>query len=136
MFYGGSMMGRSMRKMLNKQVVKFFVTGLMAAVTEYGSFFILIQLDTPAVAANVLSFLSTLVVGFMMQKYWVFKAGNDARRQLIHYAMLASINLVISSTLIWLMVDILSVAPLIAKLIIMALIAASNYLLLSKIIFR
>ena len=130
------MMRRSMRKVPSKKVIKFLVTGLVAAVTEYGSFFLLIQVGTPAVAANVLSFLSTLSVGFTLHKRWVFKAGNDGRKQLAHYVTLASVNLVVSSVLIWLAVDVLHVAPLLAKLGIMAMIAASNYLLLSKVIFR
>jgi putative flippase GtrA len=119
-----------------KQIFRFGVTGGTAAVVEYVCFLLLIYVQVSSIVANIISFALSLLVGFTLHKLWVFKARGRTRRQLTKYLLLAGINVAISSTLIWLAVDVLAYAPWIVKLCTMVLIAASNYLVFSRFIFQ
>lgn len=125
-----------LKNKLNKRPVRFVITGGLAAVTEYVSFATLIFLHSNIIIANVISFALSLVVGFTLHKLWVFKAVGESKKQATSYILLACINITISSCLIYIAVEKLAVLPLVAKLVTMVLIACSNYVLFSRIVFR
>lgn len=124
------------KKLLHKKPVRYLTSGLLTALTEYGSFIILTHVIANIVLDNAMSFTLSLFVGFTLNKLWVFQAVGNHKRQAFGYLLLASINLIFSSLLIWFIAEVLKLNPFFAKLGVMAIIAGSNYLLFSKLIFR
>ncbi len=120
----------------HSRLIKFIISGGTAAVVEYGLFALFNALGVPLVIANTLSFIGGLLVSFSLNRTWVFLSKERARRQFGLYVLLALINLVIGNTIIFLLHDGFGVYALVAKLIVMVLIASWNYLIFSRFIFK
>ncbi len=118
------------------RILRFLVSGGLAAIVEGSSFLLLHHLKLPIILANTVSFLCGLIVSFLMNKLWVFANKGDTSLQLILYFTLAGVNLVLSNLIIWLLVNETPAAPLIAKIFTMIVIAAWNYAFFSKLIFK
>lgn len=116
------------------KVFKFLISGGLAAATEYGSFLIFI-LALPVVPANALSFMLGLVVSFSLNRSWVFVSKGNTKKKFAQYFLLALINLTLGSLLIFTLTT-MGTFALIAKIIVMLLIASWNYLIFSKLIFK
>lgn len=116
------------------KVIKFLVSGGLAAVTEYVSFLALI-LIIPVVPANALSFMLGLIVSFSLNRSWVFESRQETKKKFMQYSLLAFVNLIIGSAFIFALTA-AGVLALVAKVIVMLLIALWNYLIFSKIIFK
>ncbi|MDB5177132.1 MAG: hypothetical protein JWN75_800 [Candidatus Saccharibacteria bacterium] len=125
-----------MQKKTFYKITKFLVSGGTAALIEYSSFFALIHyFQELLIMSNIVSFALGLLASFLLNKQWVFKERGDTRRQLLLYFSLALLNLLLSSLLIWLLVNTVGMPAVIAKLFIMAVIATWNYVIFSKLIF-
>lgn len=116
------------------KVFKFLISGGLAAATEYASFLVFV-IVLPVVPANALSFMLGLVVSFLLNRSWVFGSKENTKKKFTKYFLLALINLALGSLLIFILTTIGALA-LIAKIVVMLLIASWNYLIFSKIIFK
>lgn len=121
---------------INSRVLRYLTAGSVTALSEYLSFILLVPTHINVIGANALSYTISLFVGFTLNRKWVFKSDGSRNKQAIHYAILSVVNLGIGTVLIWMLTDVLSVVPYIAKVISMATIAFSNYIIFSKLLFR
>ena len=121
-----------------RSVGRFLISGGLAATVEYGVFLLLHALfgDIFILATQTISFLCGFVVSFTLNKKWVFKSDGRVRRELVRYAMLATMNLVITNIVIWLLVNEIHVTAWIAKIAVMAMVVAWNYVIYQKLIFN
>lgn len=116
--------------------LKFLATGGMAAATEYGSFSLLVLLvPSMLLLENVISFLLGLCVSFALNRSWVFASRSQTKRKFTKYFVLAMVNLVISTSLLYITTHSFAIPTLVAKLAIMVAIALWNYVIFSKLIF-
>lgn len=120
----------------SRRIVKFVISGLCAAATEFLVFFVLHNLDLQLVASHVLSFLCGLAVSFTLNKQWVFSRKGQGVSQFAAYTTLALVNIVVGSVLLVLLTDTLGVPAIISKLGVMAAIATWNFIIYERIIFR
>jgi putative flippase GtrA len=118
------------------RILRFLVSGGLAAIVEATSFLLLNNLNRSIVLANSVSFVCALVVSFGMNKLWVFSSKGNVSRQFTLYFTLAAVNLAMSNLIIWLMVNEARATPLIAKILTMMIIAVWNYAFFSKLIFK
>jgi putative flippase GtrA len=80
-------------------------------------------------ASNLVSFTITLLVGFLLMKYLVFTGSNlKGRIQLFRYTLSSLTNLVISTLLLKLFVEVLHINAIIAQLITTVIVIAIAYL--------
>ena len=120
-----------------RSIVRFLVSGGLAAIVEY-AVFLLLQLflgNHLLFIAQTISFLCGFVTSFTLNKKWVFKSGGNVRGELMRYATLAAVNLVLTNVVIWLLVNDLHISAWIAKIAVMAMVVAWNYIIYKKIIF-
>jgi|GEM_PF-978179 len=125
-------------KLLKDTRVRYLLVGGSSAGIEYGLFALLVVVGMHAGWANAVSFLVGFLYTFILHNSWSF-AGNHKHAshvRLLSYALLAGINVVATSLLVTLQVDILAINPFIAKVVCMGMVVVWNYLLLSRIIFR
>ena len=120
------------------RVIKFLISGGAAALLEFSIFILLINLTNKEllVMSQSVSFLSGFILSFILQKIWVFESKGSVSGELVKYGLLAAINLVLSSLLIWALVDLLGVDSSLGKIIVMGMVAARNYMIFQKIIFK
>lgn len=121
-----------------KRLIKFLISGISAATTEYTVFLLLhiIISDKLIIISQSVSFLCGFVVSFVLNKKWVFKSSGNTKNELIKYASLATINLILSNILIWILISNIHIVFWLAKFIVMALVATWNYIIFQKIIFN
>jgi putative flippase GtrA len=120
-----------------KKIIKFLISGFLAAGMEYGVFLILFQLlSLEVLLSNSVSFLCGLIVSFSLNRAWVFNSRENGKKQFAAYFTLALVNLAISNVLVWAMVHQLYVSAFVAKFLCMGLIATWNYVIFGKLIFR
>jgi len=120
------------------RILKFLVSGTLAAFVEYVVFYTLVTLLYPNVIiiANIVSFLCGLLLSFTMNKVWVFNSKSIIKDVFFRYFAVAMINLVLGTLLIGFLVNSIGILPLISKVLVMLLIAANNFLIFSRFIFN
>lgn len=117
--------------------IRFLVVGGGAALLELATFQALVLLGLDPVAANALSFLLGMTSSFIGYRIWSFAGDHTlpVAGQFGAYATLAGFNAVASSVMIHALIG-AGLQPWTAKAGCMALIAAWNFLLLNRLIFR
>lgn len=131
-------MRNSLASLLGDKRLRYILIGGSSAVFEYISFILLNYLLSNIILANVISFIIGLLYSFLLHRGWTFSGGSHRHNpssQLLSYAILALVNVVLTSILIGFQVGTMNVPPFIAKLVCMALVVCWNYLLLNKVIF-
>jgi putative flippase GtrA len=125
--------------MKDSTLVKFGISGLMAAGAEYGLFALLLHSNMRLLIANVLSFAAGVIVSFTLNRNWSFKSGDPyakkMNRQFMFYLVLALVNVIISSLIVEGLVT-TGVLPLIAKIFSMAVIASYDFVIFKFRIFN
>lgn len=120
------------------RLLRFLLSGGTAAVVEYTTF-ILLQSGHGAdglLLSQSVSFACGFIVSFVLNRHWVFRSSGTWGTELTKYGALAAINLVLSNIAISLLVGPLGAPPLLAKLAVMAMVVAWNYVIFSRLVFR
>lgn len=123
---------------MSSRVLRFLVSGGSAAAAEY-LVFIALQwgaAQPPLILSQSFSFACGFVISFLMNRLWVFRSAGSWTGDLARYGALAAINLVLGNIAISLLVGPADLHPLVAKLVVMVLIAVSNYAVFSRVVFR
>ena len=123
-------------KINHMRIGKFLIAGGLAAGTEYVSFVVLKLFIDELIITQSLSFMCGFVVSFYLQKSWVFRSIGKTYEELPKYLVLAVINLILSNIVMSLLVNTANLEEMIAKILVMAMIACWNYLIFQKIIFK
>lgn len=123
---------------MNSRVFRFLMSGGSAAAAEYLVFLALQSAlgHAPLILNQSFSFACGFVVSFLLNRHWVFQSAGSWTGDLARYGLLAGINLVLGNVAITLLVGPLGLHPLVAKLVVMVMIAAWNYAIFSKVVFR
>lgn len=124
-----------LKKSSLKRISRFLISGGTAAITEFITFLILNKFITFIIIANSLSFLFGLIISYNLNKSWVFNTRGSFKR-FSQYLILAIINLFLSNIFLIFLTKSISIPELISKIITMILIATSNYIIFSRIIFK
>ena len=83
-----------MRK-LKKQLLRFFTTGIIAVVTDFILYFILIEFLSIDFS-KFISFISGTFVAFLMNKFWTFEKKLIDFKEVIRFILLYSISLLVN----------------------------------------
>lgn len=130
---------KSAQAIIDNNKVRYLLVGGTSVAMEYGVFLVLANvIGVGAVVANIISFLTGFFYSFIFHCGWTFKGDyqHGVKRQFVGYATLATINVVATSVLISVQVDVIHIPAFIAKLVCMALVVVWNYLLLNRVIFK
>ena len=120
-----------------KQFIKYGVTGGLAFLLEYSTFYVLNSiLGLWYIWSNSLAMTFGFALSFTLNRYWSFKSTSNVIKQLFMYGALFLINLGISNLLMMLFIDILSIKPMISKIIAICILICWNYIIYKKIIFK
>lgn len=122
---------------MTPRFLRFLVSGGSAAAVEYAAFLLLQATFGPSwlLASQSLSFACGFAISFLLNRHWVFNSKGKAGQELIKYGIVAGINLAAGNLAILLLVEAAGIHPLIAKFLVMGMIAAWNYLIFSRLVF-
>ena len=117
-----------------RRILRFLLSGGSAAISEY-VVFVFLSYVMPLLVANSISFMVGLLISYGMNRTWVFKSTSAKKQEFLRYIGLAGTNLIASNLLI-IMFTHIGVESLLAKGLVMGMIAAWNYLIFSRFIFK
>lgn len=120
------------------KVVRFVISGGTATLVNVLSLYIFTDLmGIYYVISAILSYITSFIVSFSMQKYWTFKENSsiNLRSQAIYYFLVTLFNLGLNALFIYLLVQYASFHYLLAQIVISLLIAIESFFVY-KYIFR
>lgn len=126
-------------KLLQKSVVRYVVVGVSSLAVDYTVLLVLFHVFGVNVAvASIIAMVCGLVVNFMLNKLWSFKAEGGTKqsiKQAVLYGTLVVVNLAFTSWFASYMLT-LHIGPEISKLVSTAIITLWNYILYKLLIFK
>lgn len=122
----------------HKRFVRFIISGSTVAVIGILILFILVDLlKIWYLLSSTIAFFVTLVVNFILQKFWTFEDNaGKMHMQMSLFFLNALMNLVLNTVLMYGMVDMLRVHHLLAQGVVMGVLAVVNYTVYRVYIFR
>lgn len=119
------------------QLSRYMVSGIIAFLTEYIIFTILLYLSTHnIILSNVISMSTGFVISFLLNRHWSFKSKSNPYIQIFMLFFLFIINLFISTETIFYLSHLFGLTPFISKIMMMIFIALWNFIIYKKFIFR
>lgn len=124
-----------------KQIANYGFFGLLTTAVNYGVFYVLLDLlFVPYGVANAVALLLSVAFAFVVNKQFVF-ASKDWSLSVLKKELPAFLSARVVSGLIdvggmWLLVDALTVAPKLAKILVNVLVIVLNYVFSKLFVFR
>lgn len=119
------------------QLSRYMVSGVVAFLSEYLIFTLLIYLSSHNIVfSNVVSMSTGFIISFLLNRHWSFKSKSNPYIQLFMLFFLFIINLFISTGTIYLLSHSIGLTPFISKIAMMIFISLWNFVIYKKYIFR
>lgn len=124
---------------LNNEIVRYTISGGIVTLTNAAGYFILLNIGVVYTAANIISLVMSKVVGYLLNKFWVYKSHNSSFKQmlmeLIRFILARGFTGLIDFFGLIVMVELIGVNERISKIIIMLIVIVLNYILGKKAVF-
>ncbi len=112
-----------------KQFSTYICCGLLAAVADFGSFYLLLQLNVWYVAASVTGSVLGFTTAFLCHKYIVFKKRENFGKHLGKYALVDFLSTGLATLILFALVEYLGFTAEIAKVLSMGSVVFWNFFL-------
>lgn len=127
------------RKALGNEIIRYAITGGLVTLTNTVGYFLLREVGIIYTAANIVSLILSKVVGYLLNKFWVYKSKNDNLRQMLlelfRFILARGFTGLVDFFGLILMVELLGWNDRISKIIIVLLVIVLNYVLGKKAVF-
>lgn len=137
------------KKYVSPRFFRYGVSGSLTLVISWFTFFILFQFIFQQKNVNLhfitlsgytatiaINFMITLLIGFLMQKYVTFTASElKGRRQLVRYAQVSLLNLLLNYLVVKFLWEVLHIFPSISNVIASLVITVVSYFFQTKYTF-
>lgn len=121
------------------RVLRFILAGGTSALSQITVLYVFTDLlGIWYLYSSILSFIIALFISFTLQKFWAFKdrTMNDAHIQFFKYTIIIFIGLILNTSMMYFLVDILNIWYILSQIITGAFIAVVNFLSYKKFIFN
>lgn len=120
------------------KLIRFLVSGGLAAIVNLSILYILTEwMGWWYLASATISFIVSILVGFLLQKLWTFNHLQEhrTRRQFFLYSVWMLLYLGLNLGLMYLLVDGIKVYYLVSQFITSGLLAVLSFFVYSRIVF-
>jgi putative flippase GtrA len=118
-------------------VIRYGLVGLLGTALHFGSVIALVEgAGLDPVPASALGFVLVLVVSYILNRTWTFRARSGGRRQFAVYSAVSLLGLGLNSAIMFITVHLLQWDYLYGQGLVVAVVPASNYLLNRAWTFR
>jgi dolichol-phosphate mannosyltransferase len=121
------------------KIVRYLISGGTAAASNLLALFLLVHFGhIHYLQASVLAFAMSVAVSFTMQKFWTFRDTplHDVHTQFARYLVVILVNLLLNTTLVYLLVEKAGMWYLIAQGIATIIVAVLGYFGYRHFVFR
>jgi putative flippase GtrA len=108
------------------QVIRFCAVGILNTIVGYGAFFILVNYLYYLVALLIAHIIG-VIHSFFWNKYWIFKTIKINLVEFIKFIIIYVIVLVVNAVALFTCVDVISVDPRLAQLILLPIITGVSF---------
>ena len=124
----------------NKEVINYLVVGVFGTVISIASFAILMNVGIETVLSNVISWIITVIVMYVMNRYFVFvkhaKGFAAILREIVSFVSARIFTLLLETLIVWLGIDVMHLNAIIIKTFAQILVIVLNYVFSKLFIFR
>ena len=120
-----------------EQFIKFGVVGCINTATSLLIYYVLLFFNVQYLLASISGYIFSSVVGFILNKFWVFQAkGTKTLQETIRYYIVYGCALLMNLTIMYLQVDILLISDKIAPLITLCVTVPFNFIMSRVWVFK
>jgi putative flippase GtrA len=117
------------------QFVRYLLSGVAAAISDFGSFMILLHGGMWYGYASLLGISVGFIVSFLLRRYWIFFGKSNVWTHFARYLSLAGINTILSTILLYILVEHFQLAEETSKILSMSVFTTWNFFLYRFAIF-
>lgn len=132
-------MVKLIRKFLDNEIMRFAISGGLVTLTNAVGYFLLREIGLLYTIANIISLVLSKIVGYLLNKFWVYRSKNDnllqAFLELLRFILARGFTGLVDFFGLILMVELLGWNDRISKIIVMLLVIVLNYVLGKKAVF-
>lgn len=121
---------------LKKELVTYLVSGGITTGVNYLLYTGLLLLNTPYLAANSAAWIGAVLTAYYLNRRWVFHSKKRIPAELLSFASLRFLTLLLENLLLWLFISRFETAPLPAKIAVSVVTVIGNYILCKFKIFK
>ncbi|MEA4839631.1 MAG: GtrA family protein [Bacteroidales bacterium] len=124
-------------RLLKSSFLKYGVIGVFGLVVDMGIFYLLHKmLGVNYVVSNIISSSLAVVHNFILNSFITFKVKDRLLRRFASFYLIALVGMAVSSGMLAVMIDGLSMDSMVAKMISILIVAVIQYFLNKKLTFR
>ena len=124
----------------NKELINYLIVGVIGTIISIASFAVLMKVGVETVTSNVISWIITVIVMYVMNRYFVFAehAKGVARiiREIVSFVSARIFTLLLETLIVWLGIDVMHLNAIIIKTVAQILVIVLNYVFSKLFIFR
>lgn len=124
----------------HQEMINYLVVGGIGTVVSILSFTILLNLGINTIASNVISWIITVALMYVLNRYFVFKKHAKkfwpVIREIVSFVSARIITLLIETLIIWVGIDVMHLNAVIIKTFAQILVIVLNYAASTLFIFR
>ena len=130
---------RWIQRALKSEVIRYAIAGGMVTLTNAVGYFLLLQVGFFYTRANIISLILSKVVGYVLNKFWVYQSQNNNLIQILlelfRFVLARGFTGVVDFLGVIVLVELCGWNERISKIIVMALVIVLNYVLGKKAVF-
>lgn len=116
---------------------KYVFSGISSMLLELGLFYILIHFFSwDAVLSSNISLICAGILNYFLSRYWVFVKTSDIRREIILFAVIFFVSILINNAIFLFSIHFLKFSPLLSKFTAILISTGFNYLTKRYLVFK
>ena len=123
----------------NKIYIKYFIAGITGAAVHLFILTVFYRfLGVSVVISTSLGFVVAFFVSFYLQKFWTFRDNgrDEMLKQMMIYFIVGAVNMTLNASLMYWLVEKLSVWYLLSQVMVSGVIAIESFLIYKFVIFK
>lgn len=121
---------------LKKELVTYLVSGGITTAVNYLLYAALLFLGIPYLGANSAAWIGAVLTAYYLNRRWVFHSKKRLAAELLSFASLRFLTLLLENLLLWLFIGRFEAAPLPAKITVSVVTVIGNYILCKYKVFK
>ncbi len=120
-----------------EEVLRYLIVGVIGMIISIFSYYLCRNFDLHYAVSNVISWVVTVIVVYVLNRKYVFKSKSDKiLKEFISFVLVRIFTLFLETATIWLVVDVIHGNDIVGKFLGQFVVIVSNYLFSKFFIFK
>lgn len=131
---------RLIQRLLKNEIIRYTIAGGLVTLTNAIGYFLLLQFGMLYTIANVISLILSKVIGYLLNKFWVYRSHSanllQMMLELLRFIIARGFTGLIDFFGVIVLVEFVGMGEKISKVIVIFIVVVLNYILGKKAVFR